>query len=309
MFLSAPSRVGGFFLPFHPRFNVTRLSPAGSYIRRMSLKSLLSEITTGIWMMETPNVSAYKEIIAGLRSGSFQKEEAQMFHQVMGDVAMNPQNKQPELINKVAVIDFEGELTKYTGMCNIGADTLIAKTLEYNRDPSVKAFIFRMDGPGGNAAVIPMFYELKEKLTKPVIAFVEKACSLHYYAAAILAEHIMMANDFTAEVGSIGAMIMFEKPDKELIMIRPPQSSDKNQELIEALEGNYELLEKRLIPLAERFMADVKAARPQVKDEVLHGKVVYAKDAIKMGLADSIGNIEMAYKLAIARAELNNKTK
>ena len=260
-------------------------------------------------MMETPAVSGYKEVIAGLRSGSFQKEEAQTFYKMLGEASVNPSNNQPELKNKVAVVAFDGELTKYTAMCNVGADSLISKILEYNQDPSVKAFIFRMDGPGGNAAVIPMFYELKEKLTKPVIALVDKACSLHYYVAAICADHIMMSNDFTAEVGSIGAMIMFEKPDKELIMIRPPQSSDKNQELIEALDGNYELLEKRLIPLAERFMADVKAARPQVKDEVLHGKVVYAKDAINTGLADSIGNIEMAYKLAIARAELNNKTK
>ena len=260
-------------------------------------------------MMETPTVSGYKEIIAGLRSGSFQKEEAQMFASLIGEPMVNPSNNEPEIKNKVAVISFEGELTKASANCNVGADRLISKIHEYNHDASVKAFIFKMDGPGGNAAVIPMFHELKGKLNKPVIALVDKACSLHYYVAAICADHIMMSNDFTAEVGSIGAMIMFEKPERELIMIRPPQSSDKNQELIEALEGNYELLEKRLIPLAERFMADVKAARPQVKDEVLHGKVVYAKEAIKMGLADSIGNIEMAYKLAIARAELNNKTK
>lgn len=259
--------------------------------------------------METPAVSGYKEIIAGLRSGSFQKEEAQMFYNLMGEPTVNPANNEPELKNKVAIISFEGELTKSSAMCNVGADLLISRILHYNNDASIKAFIFKMDGPGGNAAVIPMFKELKEKLTKPVIALVDKACSLHYYIAAILAEQIIMSNDFTAECGSIGAMIMFEKPERELIMIRPPQSYDKNQDLIEALDGNYELLEKRLIPLASQFMADVKAARPKVTDEVLHGKVLYAKDAIKNGLADLIGNIEMAYKLAIARAELNNKTK
>ena len=275
----------------------------------MSLKALLNEISTGIFLMEAPSVSGYKEIISGIRTGQFQKEEAQVFSNLMGEASVNPSNNEPELINKVAVISFEGELTKSSAMCNVGADLLISRILHYNNDASVKGFIFKMDGPGGNAAVIPMFQELKSKIKKPVIAVVEKACSLHYYIAAILADQIIMGNDFTAECGSIGAMIMFEKPDKELIMIRPPQSFDKNEELIQALDGNYELLEKRLMPLAERFMADVKASRPQVTEEVLHGKVLYAKDAIKNGLADMIGNIEVAYKLVIARSELSNKTK
>lgn len=256
-------------------------------------------------MLEAPNFSSYKEVVAGLRSGAFSKLEPQAFFDILGEPGINPETKQPEKINQVAVIEFDGELTKSSGMCNVGADWLLQKIHEFNADPKVKAFIFKMDGPGGNASVIPMFTELKKVLKKPVVALVDKACSLHYYISAILADRIIMSNDFTAECGSIGAMIMFEKPDKELIIIRPPQSKDKNQELIDALEGNYELLEKRLIPLAERFMADVKASRPQVKDEALHGKVLYAKDAIKAGLADSIGNMQDAYKIALTLAELS----
>lgn len=271
----------------------------------MSLKSLLSEINTGIWMLESPAVASYKEVVAGLRSGAFQTE-ADLFYKVLSEPVINNATGKQEVKNRVAVISFEGELTKSSALCNYGADAMISKIAEYNADPTIKAFIFKMDGPGGNAAVIPMFYELKKVLKKPVVSLVDKACSLHYYISAILSDRIIMSNDFTAECGSIGAMIMFEKPDKELVIVRPPQSSDKNQEIIDAFAGNYELLEKRLIPLAERFMADVKAARPQVKDEALHGKVLYAKDAIKSGLADSIGNMDMAYKVALSLAELNN---
>lgn len=270
----------------------------------MSLKSLLSEINTGVWMLETPNFNAYQEIASGLRSGRFQNEEAQIYHSILGEPDMSTSSREPKLKNQVAVISFEAELTKSSGMCNIGADLMIQQILEYNADPSIKGFVFKIDGPGGNASVIPMFFELKKQMKKPVVALVERACSLHYYVAAILAEHIMMANDFTAECGSIGAMIMFEKPDKELIIVRPPQSMDKNQELINALDGDTKLLEERLIPLAERFIVDVKAARPRISEDVLHGKVLYANDAVTKGLADSIGNLEMAYKLVIAKAEI-----
>ena len=270
----------------------------------MSLKSLLSEINTAVWMLETPNFTAYQEIAAGLRSGRFQNEEAQIYHSVLGEQDLSIPGNETQLKNKVAIISFEAELTKSSGMCNVGADLMIAEILKYNADPSIKGFVFKMDGPGGNASVIPMFFELKKQMKKPVVALVERACSLHYYVAAILAEHIMMANDFTAECGSIGAMIMFEKPDKELIIVRPPQSMDKNQELINALDGDTTLLEERLVPLAERFIADVKAARPGISEDVLHGKVLYAKDAVNAKLADSIGNLEMAYKLVLAKAEI-----
>lgn len=256
-------------------------------------------------MLETPNPSAYREIVSGLRSGAF-KQEAEFFHSVLESTEVNPASGKTEVKDRVAVISFTDELTKYSGLCNFGADAMISKIIQYNADPTIKAFIFKMDGPGGNASVIPMFQELKKVLKKPVISLVDKACSLHYYIAAILSERIIMSNDFTAECGSIGAIIMFEKPEREMVIVRPPQSFDKGQEMINAFEGNYELLEKRLIPLAERFMADVKAARPQVKDEVLHGKVLYAKDAIAAGLADSIGNMDTAYKVALSLAELNN---
>ncbi|GEM_PF-3406013 len=270
----------------------------------MSLKSLLSEISFGTWLIETPSVAGYHDIVAGLRSGRFAKAEPSMYYSLMGEQYLDPQTKQTNVKNKVAVIEFEGELTKTSGMCNIGADALMAAIAQYNADDSVKGFIFKMDGPGGNADVIPLFYELKAVLKKPVVAWVEKACSLHYYISAVCADHIMMANDFTACAGSIGAMIAFEKPERELIMVRPPQSKDKNEDYLQALAGNTELLEQKLVPLAVRFMADVKKFRPQVSDDVLHGKVVYANEAVKTGLADSIGSLDQAYNLVLAKAEL-----
>ncbi len=270
----------------------------------MSLKSLLSEISFGTWLIETPSVAGYHDILAGLRSGRFAKAEPSMSHMMMGQRYTDPETNEPALKNKVVVVSFEGELTKNSGACSYGAVDLVNIISRFNGDASVKGFIFKMDGPGGNADAMPLFIELRAKLKKPVVAWVEKACSLHYYISAVCADHIMMANDFTACAGSIGAMIAFEKPERELIMVRPPQSKDKNEDYLQALAGNTELLEQKLVPLAVRFMADVKKFRPQVSDDVLHGKVVYANEAVKTGLADSIGSLDQAYNLVLAKAEL-----
>lgn len=276
----------------------------------MSLKSLLAEISTGVWLLENPNPQSYREIIAGLRSGVF-TQEASAFHKVIGEPIrdsdgqlMLDDNGDPQMKDKVAVISLIGELTKYSAMCNVGADMICARLLKYNADDSIKAIILKMDGPGGNASVIPMFQELRNQMTKPVVSLVESACSLHYYIAAVLSSRIVMANDFTACAGSVGAMIMFEKPERELVIVRPPQSKDKNQDLIDALAGDTTLLEEKLIPLATRFQEDVRAARLGVSEEALFGKVLYAKDAIATGLADSIGTMQDAYKIALTLSEL-----
>ena len=118
-----------------------------------------------------------------------------------------------------------------------------------------------------------------------------------------------MANDLTAEVGSIGAQIMFTKPTNEIIVIRPKQSQDKNQDFLDAIAGKPELLEAKLEPLAIAFQNGVKTNRPKVKEETLHGKTYYAKDAIALGLADSVGDMQKAYNLVLAKSELRNINK
>lgn len=271
----------------------------------MSLKNLLTEIQTGIWLIETNSPEHYSEIVKQIKLGAFVNEKQEKFYSVIGKEATNRQTGQSEMKDQVAVISMIGEMTKYNSWCSLGAQGYVNEILSAQNNPDIKGIILKIDGPGGNADAIAEFANIKNLITKPVVSLVDKAYSLHYWVAAMFGDKIMMNNNITAGVGSIGAMLSFNKPKDEIIMIRPEESADKNQEYLDALEGNYEKIQAKLSVLAQKFQNGVKLARPNVEESALSGKTYFAEEAIQLGLADEMGSLESAYNWIIAKSEIN----
>ena len=271
----------------------------------MSLKNLLTEIQTGIWLIETNSPEHYSEIVKQIKLGAFVNEKQEKFYSVIGKEATNRQTGQSEMKDQVAVISMIGEMTKYNSWCSLGAQGYVNEILSAQNNPDIKGIILKIDGPGGNADAIAEFANIQNLITKPVVSLVDKAYSLHYWVAAMLGDKIMMNNNITAGVGSIGAMLSFNKPKDEIIMIRPEESADKNQEYLDALEGNYEKIQAKLSVLAQKFQNGVKLARPNVDDSALSGKTYFAEEAIQLGLADEMGSLESAYSWILAKSEIN----
>lgn len=265
--------------------------------------SIVTEILHGTWMLETMDPMGYKTIANTILSGGILGEKPECYS-IIGKPTINKDGK-TETLDQVAVVSMLGEMTKRSGLCNLGADYVSSELLRAQNDDNIKGIIFLVDGPGGNADAIQFFKSIKSQITKPIVALIDRACSLHYWAACLLSDHLMLTSEMS-EVGSIGAMIVFEKPKNELIIIRPKESSDKNQGFVDALEGKYALLEEKLSFLAQDFQASVKLSRPKIADEDLKGKTFYAKDAISRGLADSIGDMDKAYNLVLAKSEIKN---
>ncbi len=271
----------------------------------MSLKNLLTEFQTGIWLIETNSPEHYSEIVKQIKLGAFVNEKQEKFYSVIGKEATNRQTGQSEMKDQVAVISMIGEMTKYNSWCSLGAQGYVNEILSAQNNPDIKGIILKIDGPGGNADAIAEFANIKNLITKPVVSLVDKAYSLHYWVAAMFGDKIMMNNNITAGVGSIGAMLSFNKPKDEIIMIRPEESADKNQEFLDALEGNYEKIQAKLSVLAQKFQNGVKLARPKVEESALSGKTYFAEAAIQLGLADEMGSLESAYNWIIAKSEIN----
>lgn len=262
---------------------------------------LISEILRGNWLLENPNKEIYNLIVKNILQGNILENKSLKAVSYLSED--DDADNSVKEINKVAVISMIGEMAKYDN-CGWGAVSFVKEIRKANANPNIEGIILFIDGPGGNADAISLFQQVKPEIQKPIVALVDRACSLHYWIAALLADHIMLNDNFQAEVGSIGSMIVFEKPTNEIIIIRPEESKDKNQALVEALEGKYQLLEERLSILSQKFMQEIKENRPKVKEEALHGKTYLPEEAIKVGLADSIGDINKAYNLVLAKSEL-----
>ncbi len=265
--------------------------------------NILSEILRDTWLMEASYPNYYKPIVENILAGKIPEQEKPFAYSIL---SKKQTLSTGEVIakDKVAVISMVGPMTKYNAACSYGAEYFVKEIQKAENNEEIKGIILFMDGPGGNANAITLFQSIKNKITKPVISVVDTACSLHYWIAAMLSDHIMLNNDFMAEVGSIGAMIVFEKPENEIKIIRPKESKDKNQAIVDALEGDFSALEDKLSILAQRFQREVLESRPQIKKEATFGKTYLPKEAIEVGLADSIGTVQDAYELILAKSEL-----
>lgn len=220
----------------------------------------------------------------------------------------------------VAVVSLQGALTKYDGMCHYGASSYANVIHQLADMKNVTGMVLHIDGPGGAVnGIAPLTQAINHfKATgKPIVAHADTVASAHYYIA-VSADHIMMDNRISSQAGSIGVLQemadykeYFEKQGIKVKRIYAPESTHKNRPYEKALEGDEtELKEKVLSPLAQSFQAAVRAARGEKlkekeADGLLNGAMFFAEDAVKYGLADSIGGMDAAVQKVFDLIEVN----
>ena len=131
---------------------------------------------------------------------------------------------------------------------------------------------------------------------KPIIAFVEDLCCSAAYWIASSCDSIGVSTELSV-VGSIGTFTTiknyqkkFEKEGINIVELYATASTQKNIEYREALQGNFEKLQKDLDFYNEHFINIVVKNRPGLREnqEWKTGKKFFANDALKSGLIDFI---------------------
>lgn len=218
-------------------------------------------------------------------------------------------------ISKVGVLEIRGTLTKYGTWCNYGMQGYASFLRDMYRDPEIGSIVIDFDTPGGTVAGTEELANVIKEAPKPVVAFVsDMTCSAGYWLASACRE--IIANNTTAEIGSIGVMCTYhdlsayyEKMGIKVHNIYAPQSTDKHGESKAIMKGDYSATEVGLSVLADKFISAVKANRPAVTDDQLTGKVFFAQDVVGT-LIDGIGSFESAVaRAAELAASTNNHDK
>ena len=216
--------------------------------------------------------------------------------------------------NSIAVIPVRGTLMKEDESdCEYfqaGMRTLSERVLEADRDPNVIGIILYIDSPGGTVDGTKAFSETIKSCKKPTVAFVDGIMASGALWIGTSARCVIAQNS-TTEIGSIGVMVAFadmqpvwEKEGVKFHRINADQSKDKNKNFTDALAGDYAGIKKEeLNPLADQFIAAVKANRPNISNSVFTGKVYFAEEALSLGLIDQIGSFETAVAAVSALAE------
>lgn len=207
----------------------------------------------------------------------------------------------------VAVITLKGDMLKDGTMCSYGTEEIAAAMREAASSPKIIGIRLDMDSGGGAVdAIAPMLdaISFSQSQKKPVVACCDLCASACYYVACHCNE-IIADNDISAEFGSIGVMMQFpdyakyyEQKGIKVHTIYSDLSTHKNAPFEAALKGEYKSIKKEMLnPLAREFQQAVKSHRPNLDDKVdgiLNGRMFFAKDALKYGLIDAIGNRDAA---------------
>lgn len=206
---------------------------------------------------------------------------------------------------RVQVITITGAITKYSQACGPDGSMQMKSYLDAAlADNSVDAIVLRIDSPGGMVAGTETFAAAINDASKPVVAFVDDlAASAGYWLAA--ASDYIIANNSTAQVGSIGVLSsfqdlqpMFEKQGVKFHTILAPQSKNKTRLFDKIRAGDYaEYKEQILRPLTAKFIDFVKASRPGATESHFAADIFYAQD-VEGSLIDEIGSFERALQKA-----------
>lgn len=289
--------------------------------------TFLSAIARDKWAIEPytalgllPHVLNYMD---GKASPFFQKgEESKVtlpyaYSTSEEDVQNMPTPVEEAPQGSIAVIPIHGILMKHDGECGEpGAITYGNRIRQAIGNENIVAIVIDCDGPGGQVSGTASLADLIKKSPKPVIGFVNDgiAASAHYWALSGCTEIILSHKH--CMIGSVGVYATlvdvkgaYEKLGFKIEDVYAPQSTEKNRSFREwADKQNKALLEAEFGFVANEFIEAVAANRGNKlkPGDWSKGKLFYAEEGIKAGLADSMGDFQFALKRAQKLSNNNN---
>lgn len=221
----------------------------------------------------------------------------------------------------VQVMNISGPIIKYDYCGSPGTESMTRQLAAANADSSIKSIILFMDSPGGSVDGTEDFAKAVKASAKPVVTFVNSMMASAAYWIGSAAKEVVVTganNGYNAIVGSIGTMATWKdvsesnaKNGVKIHEVYASASKDKNADFREANAGNYtSLIKNYLDPLNNTFINAVQANRegklqPDVEN-IFTGKSYNAKQAVKFGLADRIGDFKSVVRSSLKLANQQN---
>jgi signal peptide peptidase SppA len=278
--------------------------------------SLIRSIAAQPWLIEPDYAHQVAPFIAGLLNGNTlqwdQQENVTLLISSSPSAEMRSAGSPADSISpgSVAIYKIQGPLMKQDQTCGPkGMDTMTAELQSLDANTNVDAIVLQMDSPGGTVSGTESLARTIAAMKKPVVAYVDGTMASAAYWIGSSAKHIMMGGR-TSAVGSIGTMLsmadvkpVLEKAGVKFHTIRATRSTDKNADFELAMQGSYDNLRTKLLdPLNKAFTETIEGNRTGKidleKEDVLTGKMYLGKQAIKAGLADSMGSLQDAVAMA-----------
>jgi len=281
---------------------------------------ILDAFTRTPWAILPERLNVLQEIVARHVAGEkMDAEEVQMA--IHG--AKRPENRKA---GNIAILPLFGMIFPRANLMTQMSGATSAEIFgnqfdELVNDPEISGIVLDVDSPGGQVGGIE---ELSRKIygargTKPILAVANHSMDSAAYWIGTSADEVVITP--SGEVGSIGVFAAHWDESKALEM--------EGLKLTLISEGKYKTEGNPFEPLGEEaqaairsdvkefydaFTRDVARNRGKPVDEVRNGfgegRVVWARQAIKTGMADRVGTLdETVYQLQRRLFKLSNEEK
>ena len=219
--------------------------------------------------------------------------------------------------NKIAVVYAEGEVQLGKGY-DLGVySTNMVKALdEAADDDDVKAIVLRVNSPGGavlaSEAITDAVLRAKEK--KPLIVSMGDLAASAGYEISCYADYIVAQP--TTITGSIGVFAMLPELGtmlkNKIGLTFDTVNTNRNSSALSVMRPlsteSRALMQKNVEDFYKIFIGRVAEGRGldvNYVDSIARGRVWTGRDALALGLVDTLGGIDVALAIAAERAEIS----
>ncbi|MES2190338.1 MAG: S49 family peptidase [Pseudomonadota bacterium] len=217
-----------------------------------------------------------------------------------------------------AVVEIKGEIA---AGADASAEFVNAALRAAFEDDGAKAVVLLINSPGGSPVQAGMMNDeilrLKAKHKKPVYAVVEESCASAAYYIAVAADQIFV--DKASIVGSIGVLMdgfgftgLMEKFGVERRLLTAGENKGFLDPFSPQSEKQRAFAQAMLAQIHQQFITVVKAGRGQrLKEtpETFSGLFWTGQQAIELGLADKLGNLEYVAREVVKTEEIIDYTR
>jgi protease-4 len=224
-------------------------------------------------------------------------------------------DNRPKLALIYAVGDIvSGESQSGFGGDFVGSETVARAIRQARKDDSVKAIVLRIDSPGGSGTASDVMWRevTLAKKAKPVIMSMgDVAASGGYYLAmggdAIVAE----PGTITGSIGVFGGKISLRGLYDKLGLTKEIITRGQNAALFSSYrpwtDEERQTFRKIMVSFYDEFVNKAASGRGKTYDEihaVAQGRVWTGAEALRVGLVDRLGGLDVAVSLAKERAKI-----
>lgn len=217
-----------------------------------------------------------------------------------------------------AVIEVKGEIDSGS---EANAEFIVAAMRAAFEDEGAQGIVLLINSPGGSpvqAGIInDEIHRLKAKHKKPVYAVVEESCASAAYYIAAAADRIFV--DKASIVGSIGVLMdgfgfvgLMEKLGVERRLMTAGENKGFLDPFSPQTEKHRQHAQLMLDQVHRQFIDVVKTGRgKRLKDtpELFTGLFWTGQQAVELGLADQLGNLDFVAREVIKAEELVDYTR